>query len=233
MHIEEIFVEAGGSFLNSYSSFVTRATRIKAILFDWDGVFNGGVKGEGIASHFTETDSMGLNMLRLGYWLSNKKIPLMGIITGQNNKSAIQLAQREHFHTVYSGFLNKELAFKHFLKENDLEASQVAFVFDDVLDISVADLCGLRCYVKNNSSPLFDKFIFENQLADYITANKGSNYAVREVCELMIGVMGNYNETIKERIAYSETYQQYFSERNAIETSFYSADGGAVVKSIY
>jgi 3-deoxy-D-manno-octulosonate 8-phosphate phosphatase (KDO 8-P phosphatase) len=231
MDIQKIFEDAGGTFLNTYGNFVTRASRIKAVLFDWDGVFNAGTKGEGQSSTYSETDALGLNMLRLSFWLSNKKIPYMGIITGQHNKSAIQLAERDRFHTVYSGFLNKGLAFNHFLAENGLEEDEVAYVFDDILDIAIADKCGLRCAVRTNGSPLFEKFITDNDQADYFTANQGNNYAVREVCELLMGVMANYNETIKERIAFSDLYQEYLAERNRIATSYFTAENNRLVVS--
>src|SRR5665213_1147281 len=139
MHVEQIFEDNGGVFLTAYPWFVTKVSRIKAFFFDWDGVFNTGAKVEGHTSGFTETDSMGLNMLRLSYWLTNQKIPCLGVITGQDNSSAIQIAKRERFHSVYCGFLNKETAFKHLLKQNGLEPGQVAYVFDDILDVSIAD----------------------------------------------------------------------------------------------
>jgi len=224
MTVEKIFEDAGGNFLNSYPWFVTKASHVKAFLFDWDGVFNSGAKGEGLSSGFTESDSMGLNMLRLSYWMTNSQMPVVGIITGQNNQSAIQLAKREHFKAVYYGFLNKKKAFEHFLEEHKLEATQVAYVFDDILDIAIADTCGLRIFVNNNGSPLFENFIKENNLADYITASKGNNNAVREACELIIGVNGNYNETIKERISYNPLYEQYLSERNGIVTDFFKEE---------
>jgi 3-deoxy-D-manno-octulosonate 8-phosphate phosphatase (KDO 8-P phosphatase) len=230
MHVEGIFEDNGGVFLTGYPWFVTKVSRIQAFIFDWDGVFNTGAKGEGHTSGFTETDSMGLNMLRLSYWLTNQKIPFLGVITGQNNQSAVQIAKRERFHSIYSGFLNKETAFNHLLAQTGLEASQVAFVFDDILDVAIADKCGLRVFVKNSGSPLFENFIKENTLADYITAAKGGANAVREFCELVIGVMGNYNETIKERIAFSPLYKEYLGQRNAIETGFWKLDGNAVVK---
>jgi 3-deoxy-D-manno-octulosonate 8-phosphate phosphatase (KDO 8-P phosphatase) len=222
MNTEEIFEDKGGRFISAFPWFVTKASRIKAILFDWDGVFNSGAKGEGLSSSYTETDSMGTNMLRLSYWMENKTIPFVGIITGQENISAMQLGKREHFNAVYSGYLNKELAFRHLLAENNLEEAQVAYVFDDILDVAIADKCGLRLMVNNNASPLFEKFIIDNGLADYITANGGANYAVREVCELLIGITGNYNETIKERVSFNDLYQVYIAERNAIETKLFS-----------
>src|ERR1017187_342813 len=227
MYIEQIFEDAGGVFLTAYPWFVTKASRIQAFFFDWDGVFNTGTKGEGLFSSYTETDSMGLNMLRLAFWTNNHTIPYLGIITGQNNQSAIQLAKRERFHSVYSGFLNKETAFKHLLEQTGLEPGQVAYVFDDILDVAIADSCGLRVMVKSSGSPLFENFIKENSLADYITSAKGGSNAVREFCELVMGVMGNYNETIKERIAFSPLYKEYLEDRNAIHTGFYklNADG--------
>jgi len=231
MPVQAEFEKAGGTFVTPYADFVVKASKIKAVFFDWDGVFNSGTKGEGISSSYTETDSMGLNMLRLSYWLSNRKVPFLGVITGQNNQSAIHLAKREHFHVVYSGFLNKRLAFDHLLAENGLQADEVAFVFDDILDIAIADVCGLRMAVNNHASPLFKSFLKENGLADYWTANKGADYAVREVCDLLIGLNGNYPETLKERIAFSEYYQQYLGERNAIVTQFYAAKDGGVVPS--
>jgi len=224
MSVEKIFEDAGGNFLNSYPWFVTKASHVKAFLFDWDGVFNSGAKGEGVSSGFTESDSMGLNMLRLSYWMTNSQMPVVGIITGQNNQSAIYLARREHFGAVYHGFLNKRKAFEHFLAEHKLEASQVAYVFDDILDIAIADVCGLRIFVNNNGSPLFENFIKENNLADYITANKGNCNAVREACELIIGINGNYNETIKERISYNLLYEKYIAERNSIITDFFKEE---------
>jgi 3-deoxy-D-manno-octulosonate 8-phosphate phosphatase (KDO 8-P phosphatase) len=228
MNTEEIFEDKGGRFLTSYPWFVTKVSRIKAIFLDWDGVFNPGVKGEGLASSYTETDAMGLNMLRLAFWMENRKIPFLGIITGQANASAIQLANREHFHAVYSGFLNKEMAFSHLLKTNNLEENEVAYIFDDILDLAIADKCGVRFAVKNSGSPLFEKFVAENSLADYVTANTGNTYAVREVCELLMGVMGNYNETIKERIAFNDLYKQYLADKNAISPDFFSVVNGEI-----
>jgi len=227
MSVERIFEDAGGNFLNSFPWFVTKASHVKAFLFDWDGVFNSGAKGEGVSSGFTETDSMGLNMLRLSYWMTNSEIPIVGIITGQNNQSAIHLAKREHFKTVYYGFLNKKKAFEHFLKEHTLDANQVAYVFDDILDVAIADLCGLRIFVKNAGSLLFENFIRENNLADYITANDGNGNAVRETCELIIGVNGNYNQTIKERISFNPLYEQYLAERNKIIPDFFKEENNA------
>ena len=203
---------------------------VNTFLFDWDGVFNSGTKGENVNSNYTEVDSMGLNMLRFGYWLKNGKLPQLGIITGQNNLSAIHLAEREHFHFVYLGFINKSDALDHLKITHKVSDEQIAFSFDDVLDIPIAAKCGLRLAVKNNASPLFTHYLKDNNLADYITANAGANHAVREICELILGISETFNDAVRERAAFSETYQKYLAERNAVSTKYYKFHKGDVIE---
>ena len=79
---EIIFTELGGSFCRPFAEFKERLAKIKAYIFDWDGVFNNGVKTGQSGSPFNEIDAMGTNMLRLGHWLKNNSLPVMAVITG-------------------------------------------------------------------------------------------------------------------------------------------------------
>lgn len=230
--IEKIFTKIGGEFITPVFDITGKLSQIRAYLFDWDGVFNPGIKGEGTYSHFTEIDSMGTNLLRFGHWIKNNELPLFGIITGQTNKSAFQLSQREHCHFVYYHFLNKLEALKHIRNVYGIEPQQVAFIFDDVLDLSIAGQCGLRFMVRRSASPLLESYVKERELCDYITANTGSNHAVREVCELILGLLGTLSETLDKRIKFDSTYQQYLSERNSVDTAFYTYEDGVVEKKI-
>ena len=89
-----LFEELGGEFVSPSSLMAEKWRGIKAIVFDWDGVFNTGLKGHETTSHFTEADSMGVNMLRFSNWLINKEQLTCAIITGQNNLSAAHFAKR-------------------------------------------------------------------------------------------------------------------------------------------
>ena len=228
--IENIFTDTGGEFIIAANMIGFKLNHVNTFLFDWDGVFNSGTKGENINSNYTEVDSMGLNMLRFGYWLKNGKLPLLGIITGQNNLSAIHLAEREHFNFVYLGFINKSDALGHLKDTHQISDEQVAFAFDDVLDIAIASKCGLRLAVKNNASPLFTNYLKQNNLADYITANAGANHAVREICELILGISETFNDAIRERAAFSDVYRKYLAERNGAQTKYYKFHHGSVVQ---
>src|SRR4051812_22453306 len=122
---EIIFTELGGRFCRPFAEFKDRLSKIKAYVFDWDGVFNDGVKPDSNraaqgGSPFSEIDSMGTNMLRFGHWMATGELPFVAIITGEENPTAQYLAQREHFHAVYFKSANKLIAFEHFLRENHL-----------------------------------------------------------------------------------------------------------------
>jgi 3-deoxy-D-manno-octulosonate 8-phosphate phosphatase (KDO 8-P phosphatase) len=51
-----------------------------------------------------------------------------------------------------------------------------------------------------------------------MTACQGGQHAVREICELLTGLNGNYETTIENRIRFSGDYSSYLGERNKINT---------------
>ncbi len=227
-NIEEMFSKTGGEFLTSATQIAEKLENIKAYLFDWDGVFNAGIKGVATHSTYTEIDSMGTNLLRFGHWLKCSELPLFGIITGQNNKSAYELSKREHFQLVYYNLLNKIEALNHIESLYKISHDQVAFVFDDALDLSVAQTCGLRFLVKRTASPLFESYVKENHLCDYICGHSGAEHAVREICELLLGLAGVYSEAVDERIIFSDKYTGYLTKRNTAVTSGYTVNNGTI-----
>ena len=210
-----------GDFLTDEATIVARLADIKAIIFDWDGVFNNGVKQPNGSSTFSEVDSMGTNMLRFSHYLRHGEVPYTAIITGETNDDACKLGRRECFDAVYSGIKHKKDALTHLVHQRGFEPKHIAFVFDDVLDFSVAAEAGLRFMVSRECNPLLMDYARKNGLADYLTANSGNDHAVREVAELMIGMNGNYDETISNRVQYSDKYRQYLHSRNSRDPKFY------------
>ena len=220
----KLFTDRGGVFTLPPSDFLSRAQQIKCIIFDWDGVFNSGVKGDGVFSNFSEVDSMGLNILRFGSKIISNDILIAGIISGENNPSTEKFVNREHLNFKCLGFKNKTEGLSRVLNKYGITPEQTAFVFDDILDLSVAKVCGLRFKISRNASPMFDKYVEHNHLADYITANVGAEFAVREVCELLLAAIGVYNRAVDSRIAFDTDYANYIAERNSIEPITFTPD---------
>ncbi len=214
------FRELGGTFLTDVTTLSKRLEVVRALVFDWDGVFNEGVKRQGTDSGFSEADSMGTNMLRYGLWRRDGALPITAIITGQHNATAESFAKREHFHAVYPGVANKGDMIGQFCATYGLEREQIACVFDDINDLGMASECGARFLVRRSSSPMLEEFVTRNDYCDYVTAAEADRYAVREIAELALGVMGVFDAVVRSRSAHDDDYQQYFSARQAVETQF-------------
>jgi 3-deoxy-D-manno-octulosonate 8-phosphate phosphatase (KDO 8-P phosphatase) len=219
-----------GEFLAGPEELLQRLLKVKAYIFDWDGVFNNGDKDATGSSPFNEVDSMGINMLRFHHYLRMGHNPHTAVITGEKNVAAFTLAKREHFATVYSSIKNKKHALQHFCSAKNIALDEVAFFFDDVLDLAIAGSCGLRVLVGNSCNPMFVNLVKEKKLADYITACQGGNNALREATELLMGLTGQYNDTILQRAELTDNYQQYLAERNTMETTYFTLRGSEIVK---
>lgn len=223
------FTSTGGIFVTPPAQIAAKLKQIRAVVFDWDGVFNSGFKGKGLPSTFNEADSMGTNMLRYGLWRNNEQLPYVAVISGEKNRTAFQFARREHFQDVYLGISEKRLVIEHLCSARNINADQIACVFDDINDLGMAKMCGLRCLVQRSASPLLKKYAVEHKLCEYMTGNNSSSYAVREVCELLLGLMGVFDTVVKSRVAYDETYQEYFRQRQATPTDCYTQKAEKIV----
>lgn len=207
------FITKGSVLLRTSEELKAGISRIRAVLFDWDGVFNDGFKDAEGGSPFSEVDSMGVNLLRFSFWLRSGKLPIASIITGQHNPFAERYAQRERLHDVFMGYTHKSEAFEVFLKKHALRGDEVAFFFDDVLDLPVAEQCGMRLLMGHASTHLFQQTCVERGLVDIIVPQGGGRHGLREACELMMSLNGNWNEVVEHRMRYTETYQRYLAER--------------------
>lgn len=229
LDVELIFSEIGGTFLSSALDISAKLKTIKAFVFDWDGVFNNAVKNENKSSNFNEADSMGTNLLRFNYFLHNNKMPACAIISGEKNEMAFYFCNREHFDASYYKVADKIIALEHFCKANNIEKSEVCYMFDDVLDLSIAKVCGIRILINRKANPLFKNYVINNKLADYITAHESGNFAVREACEMLIGLSETYNEVIEHRTVYSPIYKDYITQRQVAPTTFFTVENNEIV----
>lgn len=191
---------------------------IKAILFDWDGVFHSGHKNHLGESYFSEADSMGLNLIRLGYYLQTGNIPFTGIITGEHNPTAHYLSEREHLHGLFYKVKDKKIILSYLMDHYDIKPSEVLFVFDDVLDLSLAREVGVRFLVKRKASKILREHILHKGWTDFLTEESGEHHAVREIIEFILDSMGMFGPTLNCRVDFGEDYQEYWNKRQSIIT---------------
>ena len=217
----EKFTAAGGNFVTPAEELLQKLAECRAVVFDWDGVFNAGRKGHTSSSGFAEVDSMGMNMLRYGLWRRQGELPYTAIITGENNESAIGFAEREHLTAVYTGIRSKQHVIEHLCGEHELKPAQIACVFDDINDLPMAEVCGIRFMVRCSASPMFADYVERHDFCDYVTGAKSGGYPVREICELLLGLLDAYDDVVTSRVAFDAEYNQYLDARQSVVTACY------------
>ncbi len=215
--LEDQFVDIGGSFLSSSFDMKEKLSKIKAYIFDWDGVFNDGSKELAKGSFFSEVDSAGLRMLRYGHYRATGEIPHLAVITGAHNPAALEFMKSQGGNAVYQRAIQKQLALAHFLESHQLQAHEVAYMFDDILDLNVAAQVGLRFCVGRLANPLYLGLVQGSGLADYITACQGNEHAVREVSELLLALHEQYEEVVQELMQRTGHYAEFSQAIRKIE----------------
>lgn len=212
-----MFERQGAVFVTPADVLAVKLARIRALVFDWDGVFNRGEKDSASSSGFSEADSMGVNMLRFGLWLRDRKLPVAAIVTGEVNPSSELFAARERFHCLLQGVRDKRDAVAAIRAEHALTGSEIACVFDDINDLSMAESCGVRILVRRDASVMLRARLVQSRACDYITASSSGDNAVREAAELLLGLLGLFDAAVDARQANDERYRAYFSARQKIE----------------
>jgi 3-deoxy-D-manno-octulosonate 8-phosphate phosphatase (KDO 8-P phosphatase) len=213
-----VFTKLGGTFVTPIGTLAERVRTVRGLVSDWDGVFNQGAKGDGAESTYSEPDSMGTNLLRYALWRQHGTLPIAALITGLHNPSARTFALREHFHAVHYGARNKTAAIEALCRTHSVSSEHLVCIFDDVNDLGMAFACGIRVYVQRTASPLLREYVVRQGLCDYVTAHSAERHAVREVCELLLGLLGAFDAVVASRVAWDRDYAAYFAARQAVAT---------------
>lgn len=153
-----------------------RLRRVRALVLDVDGVLtDGGMyygnRGE-VLKKFHTRDGMGIALLR------KAGIPV-AFITGEKIEIVLRRAEKLRVEDVYLGVENKWAALQEFLRKRDLKAEQIAYVGDDVNDLSCLTRVGAAIAVADAVSEVRD-------VAHWVTKSKGGEGAIREVAELLL-----------------------------------------------
>jgi 3-deoxy-D-manno-octulosonate 8-phosphate phosphatase (KDO 8-P phosphatase) len=154
-----------------------RARRIKLVLTDCDGVLtDNGVyyssEGEYL-KRFSIRDGMGVERLKNLLGIET------GIVTGELSKIVLKRAEKLGIREVHLGIKDKGALIQSLAQRRGVELSSIAYIGDDVNDLSAFALVGLT------ATPS-DATIFALQVAHYRCQAKGGYGAFRDFAELII-----------------------------------------------
>jgi len=174
--------------MSELESLERRASRIKLLLMDCDGVLTDGrlwlTEDSDEQKSFNTHDGLGITLLHRAGLKS-------GIITARSSKTVARRAKELGMEFLRQGNSDKIAAFEQLLKQAGVEESEVAFVGDDLPDIPIMQRAELAVAVA-------DAVAETRSVAHYVTRAKGGQGAVREVIELILKSQGRWRDLVAD-----------------------------------
>ena len=165
----------------------TKIKKIKMIISDVDGVLTDGTFYKGTDGQefkkFHVNDGVGVAMARA----ANFRIAL---ISGRYSAATEYRAEELKIKDVYNGGLNKIPAYEELKKNYNLLDNEIAYVGDDLIDISVMKKVGAPIAVSNAISKV-------KEIAIFTTKTAGGYGAFREAVSWIIDQQGRTKEVLK------------------------------------
>ena len=166
---------------------IERARHIRLLCLDVDGVLTDGrlLLGDNGVEYkaFFSRDGHGIKMLMSG----NVEV---AVITGRRSQVVADRMTALGVERVHQGHERKLPVFEALLEELRLNASEAAYVGDDVLDLAVMQRAGLAVAVADADASVC-------RVAHWVTPRPGGRGAVRDVCELILNAQGRYEAAIQ------------------------------------
>ena len=158
------------------SKILKRATQVKLLVCDVDGVFSDGRiylgnDGEELKA-FNTKDGFGIKAL-------GQNGVDVAVITGRKSNIVEKRMTALGVKFIVQGEEDKLPALMNIAKNLELTNEQIAYIGDDVPDLPCIEAVGLGVAV-NDAHPLV------KQSANYVTFIKGGYGAVRELCDLIM-----------------------------------------------
>ena len=166
------------------------AAGIRLVLMDVDGVMTDGTlwnvpgpDGQMVETKgFDSQDGIALQ------WLSWYGIKT-GVISGRVSPATVERCKQCKFSYVYQGHIEKIPILQEILADSGIEASQVAYLGDDLTDIVVMRRVGLAIATANARPEV-------KAVAHYTTCARGGQGAVREAAEMILQAKGHWPELL-------------------------------------
>ncbi|MFA6850702.1 MAG: HAD hydrolase family protein [Selenomonadaceae bacterium] len=170
---------------------VSRAQKIRLVIFDVDGVLTDGnvyigVDGE-LYKPFNCHDGLGISLLRR---FGIKR----AIITGRTSKMLDFRAKELRFDDVQQGHFDKREALRMIQEKFGMQLDEIAYVGDDLVDLPIMVQVGFAASVGNAVPEV-------KEHAHLIADAPGGKGAVREIAEFILKAQGHWDEVIEEFIS--------------------------------
>jgi len=173
------------------SELRARASRIKLLLLDVDGVLTDGRlyfsnQGDEFKT-FSTLDGHGIKMLQ-------KSGVKVGIITGRTSNLVVKRAGDLGIQILIQGREDKWDALQEILHEHPIALDEIAFMGDDWPDLTVMCRVGLALTPANGHNSVVERSHWQSQA-------RGGEGAVREACDMLMRAQNTFDAILKPYLA--------------------------------
>jgi 3-deoxy-D-manno-octulosonate 8-phosphate phosphatase (KDO 8-P phosphatase) len=176
-------------------SLEAKASRIKLLLLDVDGVLTDGVVT--IHADGSESKAFGIRDGIAMVWAQRAGLSV-GLLSARHSATTPHRAAQLGVTIVQQGVLNKVEGYERIVDSAGVSDGEVAYMGDDIVDLAVLARVGLSAAPADAVQEVRDR-------VDWISRAKGGGGAVRELIEMILkaqnrwdGIVAGYaNETLK------------------------------------
>lgn len=171
----------------STETLQTRAKRVRLVLLDVDGVLTDGT----VVMHGDGTESKGFH-IRDGaaiVWAMQAGLQV-GLLSARMSAATTQRATQLGIPIVSQGIASKAAEFERILTEQGLEAAEVAYMGDDLLDLPVLGRAGFGAAPADAAAEVRAR-------AHWTSVSGGGRGAVRELLEFILCAQDRWDAVVE------------------------------------
>ena len=172
--------------LTSLVQSIAKAENIRLLALDVDGVLTDGGLYIGAGGESCKR----LNVqdgLAISCAIRNNLI--VAIITGRQSEIVCRRAAELGITEIYQGVKDKKEMLKNIAVKHSLQLAEVAYMGDDLNDLSALSIAGLACAPANAAAEVKAR-------AHFVAAKSGGEGAVREVVETIMKARGEWAQVV-------------------------------------
>jgi YrbI family 3-deoxy-D-manno-octulosonate 8-phosphate phosphatase len=155
-----------------------RLLEVRLLAMDVDGTLTDGTlfyteEGHAMKSFFVR-DGMGIVLLhRIGIRTA--------LISSETSPILTTRAKKLGIHHTFLGCVHKDLVLKELAQKENLSLEQIAYIGDDINDISALKIAGISCCPSDAHPDV-------KGIVDYIAPSPGGKGAVRDICDAILAL---------------------------------------------
>jgi 3-deoxy-D-manno-octulosonate 8-phosphate phosphatase (KDO 8-P phosphatase) len=169
-------------------SLQSKASRIRLLLFDVDGVLTDGL----VVMHTDGSESKGFH-IRDGaaiVWAQRAGL-LVGLLSARASGATAHRAAQLAIRIIAQGVASKLTAYEQIIRDAKVDDDAVAYMGDDLLDLPVLARVGL-------SAAPADAAIEVRDRVDWVSSAPGGRGAARELIEMVLRAQQRWDDVLRQ-----------------------------------